>query len=152
MIRVFLFGLIFLLSTCNKYPDGPGFSLATKKARVTRNWKIEKFFINGRDTSSVFGAFFLKIHRDESYNFYYTSQVIGNYCEEGVWSLTDKKQGLKFDYKAQDQGNGFGCESPVAGTQNYEIRRLKSKQLWLRGISKNGDILDFHFKSYVRQY
>lgn len=138
---------------CNKYPEGPALSLATKKSRVIGKWKIEKFYVNSTDHSDWFnGAYFMKIMRDGSYDFHYGSQVIGNYCEDGTWELTDKKTDLTFNYVAQPPSNGFGCGSQTGGTYNAEIRRLKSNQLWLQQVNSNGDILDFHFKSYVRQH
>ncbi|MBI3502218.1 MAG: hypothetical protein HY063_10525 [Bacteroidetes bacterium] len=34
---------------CKKYPDGPGLSLRSKTARMTDNWKISSYKINGVD-------------------------------------------------------------------------------------------------------
>src|SRR5690554_7735049 len=34
--------LVFIFTACNKYEEGPKFSLLTKKARISGTWKLEK--------------------------------------------------------------------------------------------------------------
>jgi len=144
--------IVIVFSACTKYPDGPSFSLAAKKTRVVGKWKLDKFYINGIDKTETFSVFYMNIERQGTYNFHYSSPVANSYCEEGDWKFTDRKQDLTFTYEPADNSGGFGCGPILPGTYTYEIRRLKAKQLWLRRLDTNGDILEFHFKSYIRQY
>ena len=41
IICILAFISITLITSCNKYVDGPAFSLRTKKARLQGFWKVE---------------------------------------------------------------------------------------------------------------
>src|SRR4051812_47525812 len=52
-----IFLLIFLatvFSTCSKYPDGPEFSLSTKKSRIRGIWILESLLVNGDDSTAIY--------------------------------------------------------------------------------------------------
>lgn len=42
-------GIALLFSACGKYEEGPKLSLASKKARVAGEWKIDKITVNGTE-------------------------------------------------------------------------------------------------------
>lgn len=41
---------IFSLIGCKKYPEGPKFSLRTMKSRLSGDWKVTRFEVNGIDS------------------------------------------------------------------------------------------------------
>jgi len=42
-ISLFILSIVFILSACKKYDEGPGFSLRTKNARITGEWKLVEY-------------------------------------------------------------------------------------------------------------
>ena len=48
-IPAFIFA-VFIVVSCNKYEEGPKFSLLTKKDRFARSWKLESSETNGQTT------------------------------------------------------------------------------------------------------
>ena len=49
----FAFALVF--SSCNKYSEGPNFSLLTKKARVVNDWTLDSYTKDGTELYDVIG-------------------------------------------------------------------------------------------------
>ena len=43
------FAVIFVFSSCNKYSEGPNFSLLTKKARVVNDWTLDSYTKDGTE-------------------------------------------------------------------------------------------------------
>jgi hypothetical protein len=50
----FFFIVTIIFSSCHKFPDGPYFSLRTRKARVTGTWKVEKYYVNNIDSTDEY--------------------------------------------------------------------------------------------------
>ncbi len=48
-----LFLLPILVSSCKKYPEGPAFSLRSKKNRVVGDWNVTWYGINGSDARNT---------------------------------------------------------------------------------------------------
>ena len=51
-----IFGLTIgpqFITSCKKYPDGPEFSLRTRKERLANTWKVDNYKINGTDFTSL---------------------------------------------------------------------------------------------------
>jgi hypothetical protein len=55
--------MIFSISSCRKFPEGPDISLRSKKARLVNKWKVEKVTVNGVDHTLSF----LKANHTETY-------------------------------------------------------------------------------------
>lgn len=146
--NLFVLGVlgILLLTTCKKYEEGPCFSLYTKEHRIVGSWTVESFFINGLDStdylkqSPLIGKYiFDKIKHNEDEGGY-TYSSIGNqgsdtslfYTASGRWSFRANKKNvfirIKFDLPSYRHFNigPFG-----SATCEWEIKRLKEKELWL---------------------
>jgi hypothetical protein len=50
---IILFAMMVTFS-CKRFPDGPRFSLRTMKGRVTGTWQVDKFYIDGADSTEEY--------------------------------------------------------------------------------------------------
>ena len=65
-----LFITIVLLYGCKKYPDGPAISLLSKESRITGEWDVEYFSVNGYDSTEYLKSKLAKTkHMEEIYLF-----------------------------------------------------------------------------------
>lgn len=112
-----------LFTSCNKYPDGPGFSMLSKKDRVEGEWDLQETdHADGTVTYDTAGDI-MKL-TDDMECMYQTGFI----TVEGTWEFTDKKEKIRIS---------VGSLSKV-----YSIRRLKSKEMWLMDDANN-DVLKF---------
>lgn len=125
---------VVLLSACNKYEDGPKFSLMTKKARLCGEWVIEEYTIDGADHTSDFkammGAFVLEIEKDGKY------RTEGNFPDSGTWDLGEDKDDIFLD------SNEEGSDEV-----SYRITRLKNKELWIKHSDSDGTVHMYHYEA-----
>lgn len=126
-IKTFLFaGLlttVFVLPSCNKYEDGPGVSLLTKKARVANTWEIEKALRNGEDVTDEYDNYTLTTTKNGDANLKATFEfgnVTYTYDTEGTWDFADSKETLVLDFENDDADN------------TYQILRLANDEMWIR--------------------
>lgn len=115
-----------LFTSCNKYPDGPGFSMLSKKDRMEGEWDLQETdHADGTVTYDSSGDI-MKL-TDDMECMYQTGFI----TVEGTWEFTDKKEKIRIS---------VGSLSKI-----YSIRRLKNKELWLMDDSNN-DVLKFKNK------
>ena len=50
---IILFAMVLPFG-CKKYPDGPCFSLRSSKNRVTGTWRVDKFYMDGADSTEEY--------------------------------------------------------------------------------------------------
>lgn len=119
MISVFL----IVISGCKKYPDGPGFSLLSRKARLANTWHISSYFENSVDRTSDFKNIFqdavFTTTKDGSYSLTYKAFGLTNYNETGTWRFINNDA----DFET-NPNNGTGT------TGKHHILKLKDKELW----------------------
>lgn len=128
-IFAFLFIAAFLFS-CGKYEEGPGFSLLTKKNRITNVWNLSSRTTNGSTTNLSNVTWKVEIKDDESYNSQATYLGITFLNESGIWKFsTDKSQLLT-------------TASGSSNTDTWEIIRLTKDELKLKYISGGDTIVD----------
>lgn len=109
------------LTSCNKYEEGPGFTVRTAKARVSGDWKLTSFTVNGTAYSSGVTVT-MTIDKDGSYTTTYTS-TLGTTTETGTWTFNDDKTTISF------------TESTAGSTADtFTIVELKSKEMKLKQI------------------
>ena len=112
-----ILSLLFVLSACKKYEEGPAFSLLTKKARITGSWKAEKVISKSGVMEFVYYDEVMKILKDGDYEF-----LVGSSIEiTGIWDFSQDKEYLRLNYG----------EDGINNIVEYKIIRLKSKELWL---------------------
>ncbi len=121
------------ISSCKKYADGPVFSLRTKQARVSGDWKVEKISYNGVDETANYmtaggGSTMIMIERDKTYTIMSNGATM-----KGTWSLGG-------------DGDDIYFKGDTATTElSYRILRLKNKELWWKHTELNGDLVETHF-------
>jgi len=86
--------LAFCFTDCKKYPEGPWISLRSKEKRLLGNWKVQKYLIDGVDSTST------KFPNLSSsvcvYSFAHYGQYVddGCYSTGGKWGWGNKKESL----------------------------------------------------------
>lgn len=124
---------ILNFTSCKKYEDGPGFSLKSKKGRLTGDWELVKLEnSNGDNYLEDFEIEFefdkdgdFKLNYESSYySYYYGSQYTYNGTDRGEWEFDNNKKELEVDL---DGGGGW----------EFEIKRLTSDELWLEDQDGN---------------
>lgn len=123
-LAIYVFALTLTaagISSCGKYEEGPGFSLMSKKARVTNTWKLTKVEVNGQDNtpSESSYSFTVTLKDDETLS---ASQTIFSlpYNVTGTWAFSSDKANLILTANSE--------------TSTYEIIRLTNKEMKLRQI------------------
>lgn len=126
LVAVALLGTASLtVTSCGKYEEGPGFTLLTKKARLTGEWD-PKEYVDGDSgaTQTDSDDDYITIEKDGTYK--YTS---GSTSMTGTWDFSSDKEKLKVSY--------------MIGSTEYSdestILRLTNKELWLKD-PESGDI------------
>lgn len=112
LVILFIFQSALTFISCGKYEDGPGFSLRTKKARLTGEWEVVEI-----DGDNVKDGDVLEFFRDGTFEFDY-----GSGDAEGEWEWEDGKSVIELDYDD-------------AGKYEFEILRLTNKELWVENES-----------------
>ena len=111
--------------SCGKYEEGPGFSLISKKNRVTNTWVLSKVEVNGQDETPQSSSYTLKmtLKEDETLSANYTVLTIP-FTTTGTWAFNSDKSALIL--------------TDNSGTSTNTILRLTNKEMKLRQIA-NGD-------------
>lgn len=126
MKKLFCIAFLSLLAvSCGKYEEGPGFSLISKKNRVTNTWLLSKVEVNGQDETPQSSTYTLKmtLKEDETLSASYTIFTIP-YTTTGTWAFNSDKSALIL--------------TDNSGTSTNTILRLTNKEMKLRQIA-NGD-------------
>ncbi|WP_341902691.1 hypothetical protein [Fluviicola taffensis] len=105
--------LLPLIHSCNKYPDGPKFTILTKKERMQGQWDLKE--TDHSDGTVTYDSSNEIIELTEDFEYFYTSGIL---TISGDWEFASDKEKVTFKI-----GN-------VSLT--YKIMRLKSKELWLQ--------------------
>lgn len=123
---------LFVLPSCNKYEEGPGVSLRTKKARVANTWKVDKALNNGEDVTSEYDEFTLRTTKDgdaELAALYSIGDFSYEYDTQGTWAFENDKETLLLDFEDDEADN------------SYQILKLMENEMWLR---ENGGEDELH--------
>jgi hypothetical protein len=118
--------ILFVLSSCIKYEEGPSFSFLTKEKRLSRSWKMEKIeYYNGMDSTYTEGtlySFSLDFRKDKT--LVYAKESNGTLVEiNSTWDWHLGTWGLTLDLTENIPVNN--------GLRNYQILRLSKKELWI---------------------
>ena len=110
--------------SCGKYDDGPGFSLASKKSRLTGTWELDKVKQSDGSLGNL-DNLSIDVEFDKDGDFtirttttYYGSTDSYTYTTSGEWEFSSDKEEIEFD-----PNDG--------GDYEWEINRLTNKELWV---------------------
>lgn len=117
-LKITLFTLVLslslpLINSCNKYPDGPKFTLLSKKERMEGEWDLKE--TDHADGTVTYDGYndIMKLTEDFDYSY-----IAGNITISGEWEFESDKEKVTFKI-----GNL---------SLTYKIMRLKNKELWLQ--------------------
>ena len=116
-----------VLTSCSKYPDGPGFSIRTKTNRLVNDWKLTSYLINGVEFVEAVPELKMVIEKDGTYSRYATELVINqlqSQFEHGTWEFNGEKTSM---FLLVD-----GADLPV----EYLIRELRANKLVIQYYNK----------------
>lgn len=112
-----ILSVAFILGSCNKYEEGPSFSLLTKKMRITGTWKLEKVIDSDGSVEYPDEELKVTISKDGS-----ISYDMGGFSISGTWDFIKDKEFIRLELSL------FGETS----IQEFQILKLKNKELWLK--------------------
>lgn len=116
--------IIFLsLTSCKKYPNGPAFSLLTKKERVSNNWKVAQAFDNGTEVTSDYNKYELNLTKSGNASLSAKYSIFGTnfeYVTNGKWLFVSEKEKLSFDFDNND------------ADKVYKILKLEEEEMWIK--------------------
>lgn len=118
--------MVFSLQSCQKYEDGPFFSLQTKTSRLSNSWKIDNFKINDVDYTSLLNGYTETFTTDHNYS--YTWGILGG---TGKWEFQNNYNEVR-----------------ITGTDNQSsetlyILKLERTQFWYY-IMDGNDRKEYH--------
>ena len=109
---LFLAAGLFMLTSCGKFEEGPGFTLRSKKARLSGDWTLKEITVNGSNTYQgeplLDGTYIVKFgfEKDGKYTFSetYTDATTGAITdtEVGTWELKDDSLMTKSSTNSED--------------------------------------------------
>jgi hypothetical protein len=120
---------VVTLSGCQKYDDGPFFSLRSREERIANTWKVDKAMNGSDNVTSAFTQYTLKMTRGRDADLkaeYSLGALTFQFETDGTWDFENNSEDLRLDFEND------------AADETYEILRLKEKELWLR--EKDGDL------------
>lgn len=124
--------MAIILPSCNKYEEGPMFSLASAKSRVVNKWKIEKVYSNSSDVTSYFQLLYpnysIEMKSDDSYVITYTADT----AEVGSWTLDNPKENI------------MTTPSGSVLTTTWNILRLKKDEMWVKYTDWGNTNWEYH--------
>lgn len=118
--NTFFLVIIFLFIACNKYPDGPKFTLLTRTSRMAGKWDLKETLHSDGTITYDTESYTIELTKDG-----HAEANFGNIYLSGSWEFTNRDEKIKLIY----------------GSNSYffRIRRLKASQLWLED-ENSGDI------------
>jgi hypothetical protein len=138
---IFILLSVFLLSmcACNKYDEGPGFSLRTKTFRASDNWKIARAEKNGIDvTTSV--RINVNLRSDGAMVYSDTTAIASGdsiSSLQGVWEFDHDAENILLVFTDPGGGN--------VSARIWFILRLAVGELWVKE-TVGDDLYRFEFE------
>lgn len=117
---------ITTFQSCQKYPDGPSFSLRSRAERLSNTWKVDNYKVNSTDLTSLVANYTETYTKDGSY-----SNNWGSKNEAGLWTFINHASEIQVSNK---------------DTQDIRIQtilKLEEKSLWFYYM-KGNDKHEFH--------
>ena len=102
-----------VFESCQKYPDGPSFSLRSRKARVANTWTVENYKVNGTDFTSLVASYTETFSKDGDYSYSW-----GLLSGSGNWTFQNKDAEIKLN----------GTDEQASRT--LYITKLEEKSFW----------------------
>ncbi len=124
IILILITSLVIL--SCNKYPEGPSFSLLTAKSRLCNDWKLIDHSVDGENLFDASVNTAWSFDKDGTYSQSNISELLGQVQgthSHGTWEFDDKKKNIYMT-------NAEIVALPIT----YEILELRSSSMKLKRI------------------
>lgn len=129
--------VLFLLGSCNKYSEGPAFSLLTRKARISNDWTLQSYTKDGTELFSINESEQnLSIEKDGTFSGSIISSSLGQLqstTTHGTWTFENSQADVNF------------MENETLLGTTYKIILLKNKTLKIRQTDFNNAVYDWTF-------
>jgi hypothetical protein len=119
---VFLFGI----QGCSKYPEGPTISFKSRTDRISNEWKIDNYKVNGTDYTSLVTGYTETFTKGGTYSYNW-----GILSGSGTWKFINNDKEVQI--------TGLNNQSDVT----LFILKLEEKQFWYY-IMDGNDKKEFH--------
>lgn len=128
-VNLFMFMIgcsLFLITSCNKYDEGPGISFRTRTERVSNTWKVDNYKVDGTDVTSLVSGYTETFTKGGGYSYDWSSA-----SGTGTWK-----------FQRNDE------EIALTGTDNQDdhtlyILKLEEEQFWYYYMV-DGERHEFH--------
>ena len=128
----------FVLSSCNKYSEGPTFSLLTRKARIVNDWTLDSYTKDGTELYDETYELNISIEKDGTYSMSIITPNLGQLQSEtshGTWEFDNDQSSVTL----LEEGSIIGV--------SYDIVLLKNNNLKLRQTDFNNAVYDWSYIS-----
>ena len=133
-MKKFIFSLALIVTTmvvlnsCDKYPNGPKFSILTKTARLCNNWELVSILKDGNEVISKVPSKTLSIDKDGTFSMADSQTALGQITTSyihGDWTLETEKTTLSL---LQDGllTNSFGLQQLTGSFSKFSAILLIS--------------------------
>ena len=118
---------------CNKYQEGPKFSLLTRKSRMVNHWQLKLAKANGESWTPFFPLKEIELFDDNNQTSTFSTLNVETELE-GQWEFVNQKEELKLIY-----ANGE--------SQSYRITKLKKDELNIY-YNSNDTLYKLEYETY----
>lgn len=127
LLLILFIGLLAVgTQSCNKYEDGPFFSVRSRTERVANTWKIDNYKVNGNDYTSLMGGYTETYSKDGNFSYAW-----GSLSGTGTWAFQNNDMEIKL----------VGINNTSSMT--LFILKLEEKEFWYYYMDGN-DKKEFH--------
>ena len=141
----FIIFICFFLFTCKKYEDGPLISFKKAETRITGEWDIYKFYVNGNDSSYIFkNKYYFWILAcdytggdcESRWNvFSYISDTLNLNSQLGYEGFSKDKKSFQVNYRFNyPDSDTIKIIGPFTSgiKSNWIIKKLRMNDVWLK--------------------
>jgi hypothetical protein len=141
-----------VVGACKKYDEGPLISLRTKESRLCREWKLDKYTVNGVEQANDANGT-LEFKKDGSLTDTYHTENLGVLEFRGTWHFTQDKKYIEIsELSCKIKKDSYGLSSLFKNISDaewteYEIMRLTAKEFFIVRYVNTADELRFEYKA-----
>ena len=151
-LTIYLVLLLMVAGGCKKYEEGPLISLRSKDARLCREWKLEKYTINGEE--EIIGLeTTLEFKEDGSLTDTYHYVDLGDIVYTAKWRFAQDKKYIEITELNWEGKKSFPIPPSILKNTSedewteYEILRLTAKEFFMVQHHHTGNKLRFEYKA-----
>lgn len=129
LLILVLVGLTF--TSCNRYPEGPAFTLLSKNARIANDWKVLEATENDVKVTENYKGWTWSFDKKGNYNVYDDNDSL---VGPGTWVCSSGKKNITLAFKP------IGLPSEV---RTYLILKLKAKEMWITSVPESNPLYEY---------